>query len=66
MTTFRIAVLAGDGIGLEVMPEALRVLSAALDGSRLNGSSTLRLDFQHHAAGANEYLRSGPQGKSLE
>ena len=27
--TFRIAVIPGDGIGMEVMPEGLRVLEAA-------------------------------------
>lgn len=31
MTTHRIAVIAGDGIGKEVMPEGLRVLAAAAD-----------------------------------
>ncbi len=29
MTTHRIAVIAGDGIGKEVMPEGIRVLDAA-------------------------------------
>jgi isocitrate/isopropylmalate dehydrogenase len=29
MSTHRIAVIAGDGIGTEVMPEGLRVLDAA-------------------------------------
>ena len=29
MTAHRIAVIAGDGIGTEVMPEGLRVLEAA-------------------------------------
>ena len=29
MSTHRIAVIAGDGIGKEVMPEGLRVLDAA-------------------------------------
>ena len=52
--TFRIAVLPGDGIGPEVMAEALRVLSAAIAGA-----ATLRLDFQERPAGAEEYLRSG-------
>lgn len=33
--TFRIAVLAGDGIGPEVMAEGLRVLEAAAKNSRL-------------------------------
>ncbi|MDA8457292.1 isocitrate/isopropylmalate family dehydrogenase, partial [Acidovorax sp. GBBC 3334] len=30
-TTFRIAVLPGDGIGKEVMPEGLRAIQAAAD-----------------------------------
>lgn len=36
MKTFKIAVLAGDGIGKEVMPEGLRVLEAAADKFQLN------------------------------
>ena len=31
MATQRIAVIAGDGIGKEVMPEGLRVMEAAAD-----------------------------------
>lgn len=54
MTNFDIAVLAGDGIGPEVIAEAVKVLRAA--EARLAGIS-----FQFHelAAGATEYLRSG-------
>jgi 3-isopropylmalate dehydrogenase len=52
--SFRIAVLPGDGIGPEVMAEALRVLSAAVVNA-----PTLHLDFQEWPAGAGEYLRSG-------
>ena len=36
MATHRIAVLAGDGIGKEVMPEGLRVLEAAARKFRLD------------------------------
>lgn len=40
-TTYKIAVIPGDGIGKEVMPEGLRVLEAA--GRRFG----IALDFQH-------------------
>ncbi len=52
--TFQIAVLPGDGIGPEVMAEALKVLSA-VEG-RLNG---VRFNYEEFSAGAVEYLRSG-------
>lgn len=52
--TFQIAVLPGDGIGVEVMAEALRVL-AALQG-QIPG---VRFEFREVSAGADEYLRSG-------
>ncbi|MEN9555616.1 MAG: 3-isopropylmalate dehydrogenase [Planctomycetota bacterium] len=52
--TFDIAVLAGDGIGPEVMDAALRVLK------HLQARETdLRLNFQTVSVGAEEYLRSG-------
>ena len=41
MTTFRIAAIAGDGIGKEVMPEGLRVLKAA--ASRFGFALELRV-----------------------
>jgi 3-isopropylmalate dehydrogenase len=52
--TFQIAVLPGDGIGLEVMAEAVRVLDAVL-----SGAATLRLELQQWASGAGEYKRAG-------
>jgi 3-isopropylmalate dehydrogenase len=53
-TTFRIAVLPGDGIGPEVMESALRVLDAVqLRDSRL------QFRFETLAAGAVEFQRSG-------
>lgn len=52
MPTFEIAVLPGDGIGPEVITEAVRVLEA------LPFKDT-KLRFTEHAAGAAEYLRSG-------
>jgi 3-isopropylmalate dehydrogenase len=53
LTTFHIAVLPGDGIGREVMAEAMRVLDAAVAGS------AVRLQYRELAAGAGEYLRGG-------
>jgi len=40
MKKFRIAVIPGDGIGKEVMPEGLRVMEAAGRKSASNGSWT--------------------------
>ncbi len=54
MPTFQIAVLPGDGIGPEVIAEAVRVLHALQDG--MEGVS---FSLDHHSAGAAEYLRSG-------
>jgi 3-isopropylmalate dehydrogenase len=51
---FRIAVLPGDGVGPDVVAEALRVLNAV--ERRLAGA---RFHFSEHAAGAAEYLRGG-------
>jgi len=53
-TTFSIAVLPGDGIGPEVVSEAVRVLQAVAAGW-----SETRLDLQEYPVGAAEYLRSG-------
>ena len=38
MTTYNIAVIAGDGIGKEVMPEGLKIVQAAAEkfGSQSN------------------------------
>lgn len=48
---YRVAVLPGDGIGVEVMTEACRVLQAAADG--------FTLEFAEMSVGANEYLANG-------
>ncbi len=47
--TFRIAVLPGDGIGKEVMPEGLKVLQKAID------KFGLRLEFEHHDWASCDY-----------
>src|SRR5438105_1831936 len=52
--TYRIAVLPGDGIGTEVIDEAVKVLRAV--EKRLGD---LRLELEELPAGAGEYLRSG-------
>jgi 3-isopropylmalate dehydrogenase len=52
--TYQIAVLPGDGIGIEVMAQAMRVLSAVLAGT-----SSCKLDLRQLPAGAGEYLRHG-------
>jgi 3-isopropylmalate dehydrogenase len=54
MKTFRIALLPGDGVGLEVVPAAVRVLNAV--ESRTAG---LKLAYEKLSVGAAEYLRSG-------
>ncbi len=52
-TWCHIAILPGDGIGVDVTAAAVEVLTA------LQSSFTNRLSFTEHAAGAGEYLRSG-------
>ena len=54
MTGYRIGVLAGDGIGPEVMKEAIGILRIL--ESR---SETARFAFEEFAVGAGEYLRRG-------
>ncbi|MEO7413098.1 MAG: isocitrate/isopropylmalate dehydrogenase family protein [Opitutaceae bacterium] len=54
MTNFSIAVLAGDGIGPEVVAAALDVLDATR--TRLTG---VTFSLQHLSVGAGEYLKSG-------
>jgi tartrate dehydrogenase/decarboxylase/D-malate dehydrogenase len=51
--THTIAALAGDGIGLEVVPAALEVLDAAA------GRYDFRLDVTEHPWGCSHYLRHG-------
>jgi tartrate dehydrogenase/decarboxylase/D-malate dehydrogenase len=53
--TVRIAVIPGDGIGQEVVPEGLRVLRQL--ESRSNG--TLAFEFEHFPWGCEYYLRTG-------
>jgi tartrate dehydrogenase/decarboxylase/D-malate dehydrogenase len=54
MSTHRIAVIAGDGIGTEVMPEGLRVMEAA--ATRFG----IRLQFDHfHFSSCDYYERHG-------
>ncbi|HUA87196.1 MAG TPA: 3-isopropylmalate dehydrogenase [Bryobacteraceae bacterium] len=48
MASFSIAVIAGDGVGCEVVPEALRVLDRVA-----------RLDYTHFDWGSDYYLRNG-------
>ncbi len=54
MTTYKIAVVPGDGIGPEVMTEAVKVLNhvAALDGS-------FSFDFTWYPWGCEYYLKTG-------
>jgi len=52
-STYRIAVLPGDGTGPEVIREALKALKAA--GTREN----LRFDLQQYDLGGNRYLKTG-------
>jgi tartrate dehydrogenase/decarboxylase/D-malate dehydrogenase len=53
MRTFRIAVIAGDGVGQEVVPAALRVLSHAGD------KFGIRFDCTYYDWGAEYYFRHG-------
>jgi tartrate dehydrogenase len=53
MTTYRIAVIAGDGIGTEVVPEGIRVLSAAA------GQFGFDLQWDELPWGCDHYLRCG-------
>jgi 3-isopropylmalate dehydrogenase len=52
-SSYRIAVIPGDGTGPEVIREALKALKAA--GSREN----LRFDLQHYDLGGDRYLKTG-------
>jgi 3-isopropylmalate dehydrogenase len=49
----RIAIIPGDGIGKEVIPEAVKVLRAAV------GPSQLHVEFVEFDWGADKYLREG-------
>jgi len=54
MRDYRIAVIPGDGIGNEVVPEAVRVLDAAGDVT-----ASCRLRYEHFPWGCEYYLRHG-------
>lgn len=54
MTTYKIAVIAGDGIGPEVIAEGEKVLKRA---ARLDG--TFRFSFTHFPWGCEYYLKTG-------
>lgn len=52
--TFDIAVLPGDGIGVDVTAEAVRVLQAV--SARMD---SVRFEFREFSVGAGEYLKNG-------
>jgi len=54
MKTFKIAVLPGDGIGVDVTEAAVRVLQAT--ESKLSG---VRFELEECSVGAGEYLKNG-------
>jgi 3-isopropylmalate dehydrogenase len=51
MTSYRVGVIGGDGIGPEVAAEAVKVLKRAQDG--------FRLEFVEYPFGADHYLKCG-------
>ncbi len=53
MKRFKIAVIAGDGVGQEVTPEAIRVLDRAA------ARAETEFDYAHHDWGAEYYLHHG-------
>src|ERR1700739_4618579 len=53
MNTYKIAVIPGDGIGKEVVPEGIRVLEAA--GKRFG----MKFSFQHFEWSCETYLKTG-------
>ena len=54
MTTHRIAVIAGDGIGPEVIAEGIKALNAAAERD-----GTFRFEFEHFPWGCEYYLKTG-------
>ena len=50
---YNIAVIAGDGIGPEVIREGLKVLDA------LSDTEGLQLNYTHYDLGGERYLRTG-------
>ena len=54
MKTYKIAVIAGDGIGPEVIAEGVKVLSAVAE---LDGG--FNFEFTHYPWGCEYYLETG-------
>lgn len=54
MKTYKVAVIAGDGIGPEVIDEGIKVLNAVAEA---DGGFTFA--FTHYPWGCNDYLRTG-------
>ncbi len=60
MPTFRIAVLPGDGIGPEVIGQAIRVVEAAIRATDVAGSSaTIRIEWVHFPWNSDYYRQHG-------
>ena len=57
MTTHRIAVIAGDGIGKEVIPAGIDVLKAATAGRPGNPGNSVTLDFTELPWGCEYFLK---------
>ena len=55
MTTFKIAVIPGDGIGKETVPEGLKVLKRAIEAS----GDSVELDLNEFGPSAERYLETG-------
>ena len=53
MTTYKIAVVPGDGIGREIVDEGVRVLDAAA------ADADFSLEYTHFPYGASHYLEHG-------
>ena len=53
MRTFRIAVIAGDGVGQEVIPQAKRVLES------IGRQHEMQFAFQDFEWGSEYYFRNG-------
>lgn len=53
MKSYKIATIPGDGVGMEIIPEAKRLLS------RLEARHGFRLDYTDYDWGSDRYLRTG-------
>ncbi len=59
MSAFTIALLDGDGIGPEIMSEAVKILRLAESRNSGNSSNCLELELQHGAFGASAWFCHG-------